>query len=79
MNRNIRTELLKQRSTRMFVAGVLAAPVIAALVTFAVFSAAGKQGNAPLGPLSLVQAIGAPASIITLIAVMLGVFGMAGE
>jgi len=79
MTRLIRTELLKQRATRSFVAGVVAAPVLGAFITVAVYGAAGKNGNAPLGADSFVQALGAPASVITLIAVVLGVLGMAGE
>ena len=79
MRRLVRTELLKQRTTRTFVFGVALAPVVGALVTYANYSLAGKQGNDPLGPQSLVQALGAPASVITLIALLLGVLGMAGE
>ena len=79
MNRLVRTELLKQRATRTVVAGIAAAPVIAALLTIAILSAAGKHGNDPLGPDNLVQVLGAPAGVITLIAILLGVFGMAGE
>jgi ABC-2 type transport system permease protein len=79
MNRLVRTELLKQRSTRTFVAGIWTVPAVAALVTIAILSAAGKQGNDPLGPDSLVHVIGGPAAVITLIAVVLGVLGMAGE
>ena len=79
MNRLVRTELLKQRTTRTFVAGIAAAPVIAGLVTIAILSAAGKQGNDPLSPDNLVQVLGAPAGAITLIAVLLGVVGTAGE
>ena len=79
MNRLVRTELLKQRTTRTFVAGICAAPAVAGLVTIAILSAAGKQGNDPLGPDSLVHVIGGPAGVITLIAALLGVLGMAGE
>jgi len=79
MKRLVRTELLKQRTTRTFVLGIASAPVVGALVTFANYSVAGKQGNEPLGPHSFVQALGAPASVITLIALLLGVLGMAGE
>ena len=61
MRRLVRTELLKQRTTRTFVFGVLLAPVVGALVTYANYSLAGKQGNDPLGPHSFVQALGAPA------------------
>jgi ABC-2 type transport system permease protein len=79
MNRLVRTELLKQRTTRTFVGGIAAAPVIAGLVTIAILSAAGKQGNDPLSPDNLVQVLGAPAGAITLIAILLGVVGTAGE
>ena len=79
MNHLVRTELLKLRTTRTFVAGICAAPVVAGLVTIAILGAAGKQGNDPLGPDSLVYVMGGPAAVITLIAVLLGVLGMAGE
>jgi ABC-2 type transport system permease protein len=79
MNRLVRTELLKQRTTRTFVAGMAAAPAVSSLVTIAILSAAGKHGNDPLSPENLVQVLGAPAGAITLIAILLGVFGMTGE
>ncbi len=79
MNHLVRTELLKLRTTRTFVAAICAAPVVAGLITIAILSAAGKQGNDPLGPNSLLQVMGGPAAVITLIAVLLGVLGMAGE
>jgi ABC-2 type transport system permease protein len=79
MNRLIRTELLKQRTTRTYLAGVAAVAAVAGLFSIAVLAAAGKQGNDPLSPDSLVQVIGAPAAVITLIALLLGVVGMAGE
>jgi ABC-2 type transport system permease protein len=79
MNQLIRTELLKQRTTRVPLAGVCAAPVVAGLLTFAILNLSGKDGNDPLGPDSLHQVIGGPADVITVIAVLLGVLGMAGE
>jgi ABC-2 type transport system permease protein len=79
MNRLVRTELLKLRATRTIVAGICAAPAVAGIVTVAILGAAGRQGNDPLGPDSLVHVIGGPAAVITLIAVLLGVIGMAGE
>jgi ABC-2 type transport system permease protein len=75
----IRAELLKQRTTPAFLAAFAAVPVIAVLVILAVYGAAGRQGNDPLGPESLVHAVGAPASVITMLALLLGVVGMAGE
>lgn len=79
MKRLIRTELLKQRTLRPTLVGVIAAPAVAALVTVAIYQAAGRNGNDPLGRDSLVQAVGAPASIVTVIALMLGVLAMTGE
>jgi ABC-2 type transport system permease protein len=79
MNRLIRAELLKQRTTPVYLLAFAAVPVIAALVTFGVYGAAGRQGNDPLGPDSLVQALGSPAAVLTLIALLLGIVGMAGE
>ncbi len=79
MNRLVCTELLKQRTTRTLVGGIATAPVIAGLVTIAILSAAGKHGNDPLSPDNLVQVLGAPATAIALIAIVLGVLGMAGE
>jgi ABC-2 type transport system permease protein len=79
MNGMIHTELLKQRTLRPTLLGLAAAPAIAALVTVAVFSAAGRQGNDPLGPESLELATGAPGSIITVIALLLGVLAVTGE
>ena len=79
MTRLIRTELLKQRTVRTFVAGVAAAPAVAALVAVAVFDAAGESGNDPLGADSFVQVVGAPTSVVTLVALFLGLLSMAGE
>lgn len=79
MKRLIRTELLKQRTTRASVASVAAVALVTALITVAVLSTAGRDGNDPLGPESLARVIGAPAGVIIVIALMLGVVGMAGE
>lgn len=79
MIRLLRAELLKQRTAPAFFLAIAAVPVLAALVTFAVYSMAGRQGNAPLGPESLLHATGAPASVVTTLALLLGVVGMAGE
>ena len=79
MNRLIRTELLKQRTTRTFVAGIAAAPVVAGFITIAILSLSGKEGNDPLSSDSLVYIVGGPAGVITVIAVVLGALGMAGE
>lgn len=79
MNRLIRTELLKQRTLRTFVAAIVVVPVIAGLVAIAILTTAGKQGNEPLNPDTLIQIIGGPAAVVTLVALLLGVLGMAGE
>ena len=79
MNRLIRTELLKLRTTRSFLLTFAAVPFVGGLVVLAVFGAAGRQGNDPLGPDSLAQVLGAPASIVTTLALILGLVGLAGE
>lgn len=79
MKRLLGAELLKQRTAPAFLAAFAAVPVLAALVTFAVYSMAGRQGNDPLGADSLLHATGAPASVVTTLALLLGVVGMAGE
>lgn len=79
MSRLIRTELLKLRATRSFLVALAGTPVISVLVVLAVYGTAGHQGNDPLGPESLVQVLGAPASIVTTLAMLLGIVGLAGE
>lgn len=79
MNRLVRAELLKQRTVPALLLAYAAVPVLAGLVTFAVYSMAGRQGNDPLGADSLLHATGAPASVVTTLALLLGVVGMAGE
>jgi ABC-2 type transport system permease protein len=79
MTRLIGTELLKQHTLRTTRVGVAAAPAIAGLVTVAVYQAAGRNGNDALSRDSLVQAIGAPSSIVTVIALLLGVLAVTGE
>lgn len=79
MKRLIRAELLKLRTTRLFLFSFAAVPVLAGLVVLAVYSAAGRQGNDPLGADSLMHAVGAQASVVTTIALLLGVIGLAGE
>lgn len=79
MNRLVRTELLKQRTTPSIVLGVVAAPVIGVLVAIANLSTAGEMDNPPLDADSFVGIVGASASIVTLIAVLIGIIGMAGE
>jgi ABC-2 type transport system permease protein len=79
VKRLIRAEMLKLRTTPLFLFSFAAVPVVAGLVILAVYGAAGHQGNDPLGPESLVHAVGAQASILTTMALLLGVVGMAGE
>jgi ABC-2 type transport system permease protein len=79
VNHLVRAELLKQRTTPVFQMAFAATPVLAALVTFAVLGAAGRQGNDPLGPDSFMQALSAPASVVTTLALLLGVVGLSGE
>ena len=60
MNRLVRTELLKLRTIRTVVAGICIATAVAALITIAIFSLSGKQGNDPLGPDTLTHVLGGP-------------------
>ena len=50
MNRLVRTELLKLRTTRTFVAGICAAVAVAGLVTVAILGAAGKRATTRSAP-----------------------------
>jgi ABC-2 type transport system permease protein len=79
MNRLVRTELLKQRTTRTAIAGVAVTPAIAAIIALVLLDAAGEQGNEPLSSDSLGHVVAGPASVITLIALLLGVVAMTGE
>jgi ABC-2 type transport system permease protein len=79
MSRLIRTELLKQRSLRTFVVGSVLGPAVAVLATVAIFTAAGRNGNDPLRSDTLTHAVGAPVGVVTIIALLLGILGMAGE
>lgn len=79
MNRLVRAELLKQRTTPAFQLAFIAVPAVAAAVTFSVYSLAGHEGNDPLGPESLMHAASAPVSVVTTLALLLGVVAMAGE
>jgi len=65
MNRLIRTELLKQRTTRSFIAGLAAAPVVAGFIAVAILSLSGKEGNDPLSSDSGVLVMRRPLSTIT--------------
>ena len=79
MRRQVRTELLKLRTVRSFVAGLAAAPAVAALVAVAVLDGAGEHGNAALGPDSLLGTLGAPTSVVTLVALFLGLVATTSE
>ena len=79
MKRLIRAESLKLRTTRLFSCSFAAVPVLAGLVVLAVYRAAGRQGNDPLWADSLMHAVGAQASVVTTMALLLGVIGLAGE
>jgi ABC-2 type transport system permease protein len=79
MIRLIRTELLKHRTTRTFAAGLLAVPVLSPLMATAVLFGSGRQGNDPLGAHSFLQTLGAPAGMVTTVALLLGMVAAAGE
>ena len=79
MIRLIRTELLKHRTTRTFLAGIAAVAGLSGLMATAVLGGAGRQGNDPLGPESFLHTLGAPAAMVTVVALLLGLVAAAGE
>ena len=79
MRRLVRTELRKQRTVpTTAIAGVLVVAT-AVLVTVAIVTTAGQDGNPLLGRDSFEDLLRAPASVVTLVALVLGILGMAGE
>ena len=74
MRRLVHTELLKQRTTRTFVFGIALAPVAGALVTFANYELPETRQLAPRSAQLRPSPRRVPsASVITLIALLLGV------
>jgi ABC-2 type transport system permease protein len=79
MTRLVRAELAKLRTIRL-VPGVAAAMVAFAVLTVvAVVTTAGRQGNPPLSGADLPALIGAPATLLSGAALLLGILGMTGE
>lgn len=75
----MRSEWLKLRTTRVPVMALALVPAMSAVVAYASLSLAGKDGNAPLGPASFVDALSAPASIVTTVMLVLGVLATTTE
>jgi ABC-2 type transport system permease protein len=77
--RPLRVELRKLRTIRLPWAAAAAVVGLSALVTFAGISLAGEEGNDPLSAASLLDGLRAPVSIVTIVAMLLGVVASAGE
>jgi ABC-2 type transport system permease protein len=79
MNNLIRSELLKQRTVRLPLIAVAAAAIAGALTAIAIITTAGHADNPPLDRHSLTQLVHGPFAIVAGAALLLGIFGTAGE
>jgi hypothetical protein len=79
MNNLIRSELLKQRTVRLPLVAVAAAAIAGVLTAIAIITTAGHADNPPLDRHSLTQLVHGPFAIIVGAALLLGIFGTAGE
>jgi ABC-2 type transport system permease protein len=75
----VQAEFRKLRTTRAPALIAIAVAVFAGLATVATLTAAGHQGNPPLGANSLIDAVRAPLSVLVGAVLMLGVLGVTGE
>jgi ABC-2 type transport system permease protein len=79
MNNLIRSELLKQRTVRLPLIAIAAAAITGALAAIAIITTSSHAGNPPLDRHSLTQLVHAPFAIVAGAALLLGIFGTAGE
>ena len=79
MTRLVRAELAKLRTIRLFPGVAAAMTAFAVLTVVAVVTTAGRQGNPPLSGADLPALIGAPATLLSGAALLLGILGMTGE
>jgi ABC-2 type transport system permease protein len=79
MTRLVRAELAKLRTIRLFYGVTAAMAVFGVLTVVANVTAAGRQGNPPLSAHSLPSLVGAPATMLSGAALLLGILGMTGE
>lgn len=79
MTRLVRAELAKLRTVRLFYGVAAAMAAFGALTVVANVTSAGQQGNPPLSGSDLPALVGAPATLVSGAAMLLGILGMAGE
>ena len=79
MTRLVRAELAKLRTIRLLIGVAAAMVAFAVLTVVAVVTTAGRQGNPPLSGADLPALIGAPATLLSGAALLLGILGMTGE
>ena len=79
MNDLVRSELRKQRSVRLPAIALIAAAAAGALTAIAIITTAGHGSNPPLHRGSLTELVHAPYAIVAGAALLLGIFGVAGE
>ncbi len=79
MTRLINAELAKLRTTRLVYGVTATMAVFGVLTVVANITEAGRHGQAPLSATSLPGLVGAPATMLSGAALLLGILGMAGE
>ena len=79
MNNLIRSELLKQRTVRLPLIAMAAAAITGALTAIAIITTSDHAGNPPLDRHSLTQLVNSPFAVVAGAALLLGIFGTAGE
>jgi ABC-2 type transport system permease protein len=79
MTRLVRAELAKLRTIRLFYGVAAAMAAFGVLTVVANVTSAGQQGNPPLSADDLPALVGAPATLLSGAALLLGILGMTGE
>jgi ABC-2 type transport system permease protein len=80
MNRLVRAELVKLRTTRLVYAGLGVTVLVAVLAVVNGITGAGRGENPPLGADSLQRAVeGTPAGFFSIVVLILAIVSMAGE
>ncbi len=79
MTRLVRAELAKLRTVRLFYGVAAAMAAFGVLTVVANVTSAGQQGSPPLSADDLPALVGAPATLLSGAALLLGILGIAGE
>jgi len=79
VNRLVRAELAKLRTTRTTPVLLATMAAFAALLTAAILTLAGHQGNPPLDANALRTFVGAPSRLLSGVVLLVGILAMAGE